>query len=68
MNPKIKKLATNSGMEDYPVRGVYCLYGEKDIEDFALAIIKKCSELGDKALQDGEWPADVISKHFGVKE
>lgn len=68
MNKKIKQVAEKAGMEDYPVRGVNCLYGEDTIEKFAQALIKKCSELGDKALQDGEWPADVIAKHFGVKE
>jgi hypothetical protein len=31
-------------------------------------IVRECMELGDKALQDGKWPGDVLKEHFGVKE
>ena len=37
-------------------------------EKFSELIIRKCMELGDKALQDGKWPGDVLKEHFGVEE
>ena len=39
-----------------------------NVEKFAELIVRECMELGDKALQDGKWPGDVIEKHFGIEE
>ena len=39
-----------------------------NVEKFAELIVKECMELGDKALQDGKWPGDVLREHFGVEE
>ena len=39
----------------------------EDMELFAELIVRECMELGDKALQDGKWPADVLKEHFGVE-
>jgi hypothetical protein len=36
-------------------------------EKFAELIVRECAKLGDKAVQDGEWPGDVLHEHFGVK-
>ena len=41
---------------------------EFDYKKFAELIVRECMELGDKALQDGKWPGDVLKEHFGVKE
>ena len=38
------------------------------LEKFAELIVRECMELGDKALQDGKWPGDVLKEHFGVEE
>ena len=59
MNEKIRELA----------RSVQCErnWTEEDIEKFAELIVKECMELGDKALQDGKWPGDVLKEHFGVE-
>ena len=38
------------------------------LDKFAESIVRKCMELGDKALQDGKWPGDVIATHFGVNK
>ena len=47
-------------------------YVEDEVEKqfhkkFAELIVRECMELGDKALQDGKWPGDVIEKHFGIE-
>lgn len=42
MNDKIKELAEQAGMEDYPDRGINTLYGDKEIQKFAELIIKEC--------------------------
>lgn len=39
-----------------------------NVEKFAELIVRECMELGDKALQDGKWPGDVLKEHFGVEE
>ena len=66
MNERIKELAEQAGF-------YVAMFdpGNKDneaIEKFAELIVRECMELGDKALQDGKWPGDVIEKHFGVEE
>ena len=37
------------------------------VQKLAELIINECMELGDKALQDGKWPGDVLKESFGVK-
>jgi hypothetical protein len=50
----------------------YNIPGPHSISDeFILAytefIIRECMKLGDKALQDGKWPGDIIKDHFGME-
>ena len=44
MNERIRELALQAGMEDYPTRGVNTLYGNKEIEKFAELLIQDCIE------------------------
>ena len=37
-------------------------------EKFAELIVRECMELGDTALQKGNWPGDAIKKHFEIKD
>lgn len=57
MNERIKELAKQAGF--------FAI--DEDTENFAKLIVQECMELGDKALQDGKWPGDVLKEHFGVK-
>ena len=43
MNEKIKELAAQAGMEDYPINGVNTLYGDESIEKFAELIVRECA-------------------------
>ena len=70
MNPRIRELAEQAGFS----KDKYGLYWDEDaneegvdLEKFADLIVKECMELGDKALQDGKWPGDVLKEHFGVE-
>lgn len=65
MNERIKALSEQINLEIDPV---YPDHNQKVLEKFAELIIRECMELGDKALQDGKWPGDVLKEHFGVKE
>jgi len=71
MNERIQELARQSGAyhkdDDGEETKIAVLIG-KEVEKFAELIVRECMELGDKALQDGKWPGDVIEKHFGIEE
>ena len=66
MNERIKQLAEQCYEHDQSWTGVGQRIFNK--EKFAELIVRECMELGDKALQDGKWPGDVLKKHFGVEE
>lgn len=69
MNEQIKNILKASGgfyHDDDGGEMTPCLVGQ-DIEKFAELIVRECMEIGDKALQDGKWPGDVLSEHFGVE-
>jgi len=42
MNERIKEIAEQAGMEDYPTHGINSLHGEQYISKFAELIIKEC--------------------------
>ena len=68
MNERIKELAEQAGMEDYPTEGVNALYGDVTIQKFAEAIIRECCTALQPALRDmisrGQG-RDLILEHFG---
>ena len=77
MNELIRKLSEQARkyardyVADCKHYGYYMEHNEYDLqfeEMFVELIVRECMELGDKALQDGKWPGDVIEKHFGVKD
>ena len=78
MNERIKELAEQAGMEDYPIQGVNTLYGDKVIQKFAELIVKECAEqsmsIGRYNTPSGITPdlaiaiAVGLKKHFGVEE
>jgi hypothetical protein len=45
MKERIKQLAEQAGMEDYPDRGINTLYGDKEIEKFAELIVQECIDI-----------------------
>ena len=47
MNERVKLLAEQAGMEDYPHRGINTLYGDVEIEKFAELIIEECFKIVD---------------------
>lgn len=63
MNERIKKLAALAQIDEDAIH----YYSPAFAEKFAELIIKECMELGDKALQDGKWPGDVLKEYFGVE-
>ena len=68
MNERIKELAEQC-YETGPIgKDGWPEYSRVNEEKFAELIVRECMELGDKALQDGKWPGDVLKKHFGVEE
>ena len=77
MNERIKELANHANAwypEGYPspeggdeAWKNLVIFEKEDLEKFAELIVKECMELGDKALQDGKWPGDVLKEHFGVE-
>ena len=71
MNERIKELAEQAGMEDYPIQGVNTLYGDKVIQKFAELIVEECGVALSPMLRDmvsrGQ-AFDLIKKHFGVEE
>jgi hypothetical protein len=74
MNERIKLLAEQAGMEDYPTEGVNALYGDVTIQKFAELIVGECMEQVWYTREDGingnvsEVIKDRIKQHFGVKE
>ena len=69
MNERIRELVGRAGGIGHDDDGnelTPALVG-KGLEKFAELIVKECMELGDKALQDGKWPGDVLKEHFGVE-
>ena len=76
MNEQINKLRLEAGisqLQDDPRLIVINKEGNVidpliGLERFAELIVKECMELGDKALQDGKWPGDVLKEHFGIEE
>lgn len=76
MNERIKELVEQARKyaRDYVAEckhyGHYMEQNEYELrfeEKLAVLIVKECMELGDKALQDGKWPGDVLREHFGVE-
>ena len=63
MNKRIKKLAEQAGFDWIAID-----VDDAELEKFAEFIVRECMELGDKALQDGKWPGDVLKEHFGIEE
>ena len=72
MNERIKELAVQAGMEDYPTEGVNALYGDVTIQKFAELLVKECAKEASYW-----WPADYygakrvedrILQHFGIEE
>jgi hypothetical protein len=68
MNERIKQLAVQAGMEDYPTEGVNALYGDVTIQKFAELIIDKCAELSMQGNDLRESPAYRIINYFGENE
>ena len=68
MNQRILELAIDAGIVSTEYNGFDPTGLTKAQRKFAELIVRECMELGDKALQDGKWPGDVIEKHFGVEE
>jgi hypothetical protein len=71
MNERIKqlaRLAQGKNPDDYAPDDDIVILATGDVEKFAELIVRECMQLGDKALQDGKWPGDVLKEHFGVKE
>ena len=68
MNQRILELAIDAGIVSAEYNGFDPTGLTKAQRKFAELIVRECMELGDKALQDGKWPGDVIEKHFGVGE
>jgi len=76
MNERIKQLAEQAGMEDYPDRGINTLYGDKEIQKFAELIVRGCAmkanatalDLRNYPDLDGrKYVGDCILKCFGVE-
>ena len=66
MNERIKELVEQA-------RKYASEYVEDEVEmqfhkKFAELIVRECMELGDTALQKGNWPGDAIKKHFEIKD
>jgi hypothetical protein len=77
MNERIKELAEQAGMEDYPTERVNALYGDVTIQKFAELIVRECANHCDLLLDhniSSEWSrgthdcSRAIKKHFGVEE
>ena len=77
MNDRVRKLSEQARkyasdyVADCKHYGYYMEHNEYDLqfeEKFVELIVRECMELGDKALQDGKWPGDVLKEHFGVEE
>jgi hypothetical protein len=67
MNSKIQQLARQAGAEDYPTRGVTCLYGDHEIEKFAQLIIAECiSACATSTLGKTQSAESLIQKHLGI--
>lgn len=62
MNIKIKQIATQAGMEDYPTYGVNTLYGDDEIEKFAKLLILECC----KVIEPDDDPVDEINLRCSV--
>ena len=70
MNERIKELAEQAGMEDYPTEGVNALYGDVTIQKFAELIVRECSRVYWN-IDDGEIHGEYVKalkEHFGVEE
>ena len=76
MNQRIRELAEQARKEvraewdkgdkhPYP-EAHYAFRDDIDVR-FAELIVRECMELGDTALQKGNWPGDAIKKHFEIK-
>lgn len=64
MNERIKYLMARAGFDPAAIERMGVM---PNAEKFAELIVKECMELGDKALQEGKWPGDVLKEHFGVE-
>jgi hypothetical protein len=67
MNERIKQLAEQAGYKPLPGFNFANSFEETYLKKFAELIVRECAKLGDKAVQDGEWPGDVLHEHFGVE-
>jgi hypothetical protein len=67
MNERIKELAVQAGMEDFPIQGVNTLYGHEEIKKFAHLLVNKCAMIGNYAHDGGEYPGPMIKEYFGVE-
>ena len=65
MNDRIKELMIQAGFDPASIERMGVM---PNAEKFVKLLVKECMKLGDKALQDGKWPGDVLKEHFGVKE
>jgi hypothetical protein len=65
MNERIQELAEQAGFQ-WTKFGLVAT-PESNAEKLAELIVRECAKLGDKAVQDGEWPGDVLHEHFGVE-
>ncbi len=68
MNNKIKEIAYDAGMEDYPTHGVNALYGEDTIEKFAKLIMKECAEVLAQNIVDVDdiMVHEILNSHFNI--
>ena len=72
MNERIRELAEQAGSTHKQSLGVYQFYSH-ELEKFAELIVKECMSLADLPNNaSGQWDhlssAEVIGKHFGVRE
>lgn len=68
MNTKIEELALRAGMEDYPTRGVNTLYGDKEIEIFALLILQECQDVMMGESNSNKDMCIKLNHHFGINQ
>jgi hypothetical protein len=83
VNERIRELAEQAGMEDYPIKGVPGLVGKKEIEKFAELIVRECAEIAKEIafkyqVNENTYSAGkkagalevahTVKEHFGVAE
>jgi hypothetical protein len=67
MNKRIRELAHAAGLPTYNPEGI-----PTKLEKFAELIIRECSTIADKWVDDTDngqnYPSELIQQYFGVKE